>query len=204
MKTFRILFAVLAFVVSTQASACVFCDYFPSSVSEDSTLNYGTVVSVEPVDMNQVDYTLLNDHGMGHAGAAVSGGSLTGAILGTVVGVVADAVVHKSTKVIDGYIVTIALDNGEKMVVARPKNEVKGRGYDSVDDRVWVVVGPKMTLIEGSKITKEEAPAMIARRAPHQLKKPADSEAKATPAVATPEKQEAAPKAEENKQVSAN
>jgi hypothetical protein len=90
------------------------------------------------------------------------------------------------------------------MVVARTKNEVKSHSYASVGDRVDVVVSPKTTYITGTRVSKEEAPAMIARRAPHQLKKPTDSESKATPAAATPEKQEAAPQAEESKQVSAN
>lgn len=204
MKSFKLLLATAALVVSTHASACLLCDFFPSQIAADSTLSYGTVVSVEPVDMNEVDYSTMHDQAGAQVGAAVTGGSLTGAIVGGVASMVVDAVVHKGPKVIDGYVVTIQLDNGEKMVVARTKNEVKSHSYASVGDRVDVVVSPKTTYITGTRVSKEEAPAMIARRAPHQINKPADSEAKATPAAATPEKQEAVPQAEESKQVSAN
>lgn len=154
--------------------------------------------------MSQVDYTLINDHQMGQTGAALSGGSLSGAIIGGVIGIVADAVVHKATKVIDGYVVTIALDSGENMVVTQPKNEVKSRSYDTVNKRVAVEVSPKRTYITGSFVTKEEAPAMIAKRAPHQVKKPAEVAADAKPAEQNPEAQPVIPNAEEAKTASAN
>jgi outer membrane lipoprotein SlyB len=204
MKLFKVLLATAALAISTHASACFLCDYPITQVPEDSTLAYGTVVGVEPVNMAQVDYTQLNDHSMSHAGAALTGGSLSGAIVGSVVGVVADAIVHKSTKEIDGYVLTIALDTGETIKTLQTKNKAKSSGFDSIGDRLYIVTSPKTTFYHGSNVTKEESPAMVARRAPHQLKKPTDSEAKATPSVATPEKQEAAPQAEENKQVSAN
>jgi outer membrane lipoprotein SlyB len=204
MKLIKFIVAAITFAVSTHASACLLCDFFPAKVKEDTTLSYGTVVSVEPVDMSQVDYTLINDHQMGQAGAALSGGSLTGAIVGTLVGAVADAVVHKATKVIDGYVVTIALDSGENMVVARTKNEVKSHQYGTVDKRVAVEVSPKRTYITGSYVTKEEAPAMIAKRAPHQLQKPAEVAPEAKPAEQKVEVQAAIPNAEEAKTASAN
>ena len=204
MKSLKFVVAAIALTVSAHASACLFCDFLPSKLSEDTTLSYGTVVSVEPVDMSQVDYTLINDHQMGQTGAALSGGSLSGAIIGGVIGIVADAVVHKATKVIDGYVVTIALDSGENMVVTQPKNEVKSRSYDTVNKRVAVEVSPKRTYITGSFVTKEEAPAMIAKRAPHQVKKPAEVAADAKPAEQNPEAQPVIPNAEEAKTASAN
>lgn len=204
MKSIKIIVAAITFAVSTHASACLLCDFFPSKVNEDTTLSYGTVVSLEPVDMNQVDYSLINDHQMGQVGAALSGGSLTGAIVGTVVGAVADAVIHKSTKVIDGYVVTIALDSGESLVVARTKNEVKSRLYDTLNKRVAVEVSPKLTHIVGSYVTKEEAPAMIAKRAPHQVQKPAEVVPEAKTTQPPLEAQAAIPNAEEAKTASAN
>jgi outer membrane lipoprotein SlyB len=204
MKSIKFVVAAIAFTVSAHASACLLCDFLPSKVSEDTTLSYGTVVSLEPVDMSQVDYTLINDHQMATAGAALSGGSLSGAIIGGVVGAVTDAVVHKATKVIDGYVVTIALDSGEKMVVTRPKNEVKSRSFDTVDKRVAVEVSPKRTYITGSFVTKEEAPAMIAKRAPHQVKKPAEVAPDAKPAEQKAEVQPSITNAEEAKTASAN
>nr|WP_314622673.1 hypothetical protein [uncultured Noviherbaspirillum sp.] len=204
MKSIKFIVATITFAVSTHASACLLCDFFPAKVKEDTTLSYGTVVSLEPVDMNQVDYTLINDHQMGQVGAALSGGSLTGAIVGTLVGAVADAVIHKSTKVINGYVVTIALDSGETLVVARTKNEVKSRLYDTLDKRVAVEVSPKLTHIVGSYVTKEEAPAMIAKRAPHQLQKPVESAPEAKPAEQNMEVQVTIPNAEDAKTASAN
>jgi outer membrane lipoprotein SlyB len=114
MKSFKLLLATAALVVSTHVSACLLCDSFPSQVAADSTLSYGTVVSVEPVDRNEVDYSTMHDHAGAQVGAAVTGGSLTGAIVGGVASMVVDAVVHKGPKVIDGYVVTIQLDNGKK------------------------------------------------------------------------------------------
>lgn len=204
MKSLKFVVAAIALTVSAHASACLFCDFLPSKVSEDTTLSYGTVVSLEPVDMSQVDYTLINNHQMGQAGAVLSGGSLSGAFVGAVVGVVADAVVHKATKVIDGYVVTIALDSGENMVVTQPKNEVKSRSYDTVNKRVAVEVSPKRTYITGSFVTKEEAPAMIAKRAPHQVKKPAEVAPDAKPAEQQAEVQPVITNAEEAKTASAN
>jgi outer membrane lipoprotein SlyB len=204
MKSIKFIVAAITLAVSSHASACLLCDFFPAKVKEDTTLSYGTVVSVEPVDMSQVDYTLINDHQMGQAGAALSGGSLSGAIIGGVVGIVADAVVHKATKVIDGYVVTIALDSGENMVVTQLKNEVKSRSYDTVNKRVAIEVSPKRTYITGSFVTKEEAPAMIAKRAPHQLQKPAEVTPEAKPADQKVEIQAAIPNADEAKTASAN
>lgn len=157
--------------LSAHALNCVFCDFPAIAVPADSTLSYGTVTSLEPIDMAQVDYTQLNDHQMATAGSALSGGSITGALVGAVVGVVADAVVHKSTKVIDGYQITIELDTGEKKVITRTKNQMKSSGFDAVGDRIFVFATPKETWIRGSRITKEEAPAVIAKRAPHQVQK---------------------------------
>lgn len=204
MKSIKFIVAAITFAISTHASACLLCDFFPAKVKEDTTLSYGTVVSLEPVDMNQVDYTLINDHQMGQVGATLSGGSLTGAIIGTVVGAVADAVVHKSTKVIDGYVVTIALDSGENLVVARTKNEVKSRLYDTLNKRVSVEVSPKQTIVVGSYVTKEEAPAMIAKRAPHQVQKPIEVAPDAKPAELKAEVQAAIPNVDEAKTASAN
>lgn len=204
MKSLKFVAAAIALTASAHASACLLCDFLPSKVSEDTTLSYGTVVSVEPVDMSQVDYTLINDHQMGQTGAALSGGSLSGAIIGGVIGIVADAVVHKATKVIDGYVVTIALDSGENMVVTQPKNEVKSRSYDTVNKRVAVEVSPKRTYITGSFVTKEEAPAMIAKRAPHQIKKPVEVVPDAKPVEQQAKVEPAITNAEEAKTASAN
>lgn len=204
MKAMKIFLAAMTFAVSAQASACILCDYPVTTISEDSSLSYGTVVSLEPVDMAQVDYTLLNDHSMGQAGAALSGGSLTGAIIGTVVGVVADAVVHKSTKVIDGYVLGIELDTGETLKVARTKNQAKSSGYDKVGARMSIVISPKMTYYKGSNVTKDESPAWIARRAPHQVQKPVEVPLQATPAEKNMEAQAAIPNAEDAKTASAN
>jgi hypothetical protein len=121
-----------------------------------------------------------------------------------VVGVVADAVVHKSTKVIDGYKVTIELDSGENMVIARTKNQIKSSGYDAVGDRLSILVSPKQTMIRGSTVSKEEAPAMIAKRAPHQLNQPADVASGAKPAEQQADVQPAITSAEESKTASAN
>lgn len=190
--------------MSAHALNCMLCDFPASAVPADTKLSYGTVTALEPVDMAQVDYTLLNDHQMAQAGAVLSGGSLTGALLGAVVGVVADAVVHKSTKVIDGYKVTIELDSGENMVIARTKNQVKTSGYDAVGDRLSILVSPKQTMIRGSTVSKEEAPAMILKRAPHQLNQPADVASGAKPAEQQADVQPAINSAEESKTASAN
>jgi len=184
MKSIKKLLVVATFAgfsMSAHALNCLFCDFPAIDVPADSSLSYGTVISLEPVDMAQVDYTLLNDHGMGQAGAALSGGSLAGALVGTVVGVVADAVVHKSTKVIDGFRITIEMDSGEKTVIARSNNQMKSSGFDAVGDRIFIFATPKETWIRGSRITKEEAPAVIAKRAPHQVQKPAEVSPEAKP-----------------------
>lgn len=207
MKSFKKLLVVAAFAgfsMSAHALNCMLCDFPASAVPADTTLSYGTVTALEPVDMAQVDYTLLNDHQMAQTGAALSGGSITGALLGAVVGVVADAVVHKSTKVIDGYKVTIELDSGENMVIARTKNQIKSSGYDAVGDRLSILVSPKQTMIRGSTVSKEEAPAMIAKRAPHQVQKPAEVVPEAKTAQPPLEAQAAIPNAEEAKTASAN
>ena len=204
MKAIKTFVAVMAFAISSQASACILCDYPVTTISEDSTLSYGTVVSLEPVDMAQVDYTLLNDHSMGNAGAALSGGSLAGAVIGSVVGIVADAVVHHSTKVIDGYILGIELDTGEKLKVARTKNQAKSSGYDKVGARLSIVVSPKMTYYKGSNVTKDESPAWIARRAPHQVQKPVEASPEATPAEQKVEVQAVIPNADDARTASAN
>lgn len=207
MKSIKKLLVVASFAgfsMSAQALNCLFCDFPAIDVPADSTLSYGTVISLEPVDMAQVDYTLLNDHGMSQAGAALSGGSLTGALVGAVVGVVADAVVHKSTKVIDGYKITIEMDSGEKTTIARSNNQMKSSGFDAVGDRIFIFATPKETWIRGSRITKEEAPAVIAKRAPHQVKKPAEVAPEAKTAQPPLEAQAAIPNAEEAKTASAN
>jgi outer membrane lipoprotein SlyB len=203
-KKILVLAAFAGFSMSAQALNCVFCDFPAIAVPADSTLSYGTVTSLEPVDMAQVDYTQLNDHQMATAGAAVSGGSLTGALVGAVVGVVADAVVHKSTKVIDGYQITIELDSGEKKVIARTKNQMKSSGFDAVGDRIFIFATPKETWIRGSRITREEAPSVIAKRAPHQVQKPVEVTPEAKSADQKVEVQAAIPNADEAKTASAN
>jgi len=207
MKSIKKLLVVAAFAgfsMSAHALNCMLCDFPASSVPADTTLSYGTVTALEPVDMAQVDYTLLNDHQMAQAGTALSGGSITGALLGAVVGVVADAVVHKNTKVIDGYKVTIELDSGENMVIARTKNQIKSSGYDAVGDRLSILVSPKQTMIRGSTVSKEEAPAMIAKRAPHQVQKSAEVAMEAQTPQLPLDAQAAIPNAEEAKTASTN
>lgn len=204
MKAFQVFIAAMTLAISAQASACILCDYPVTTISEDSTLSYGTVVSLEPVDMSQVDYTQLNDHTMAQAGAALSGGSFTGAVIGSVVAIVADAVVHKSTKVIDGYMLGIELDTGEQLKVVRTKNQAKSAGYDKVGARLSIVASPKMTYYKGSNVTKEESPEWIARRAPHQVKKPVDSAPEVKPAEQKADVQPAITNAEDAKTASAN
>jgi outer membrane lipoprotein SlyB len=203
-KKILVVAAFAGFSVSAHALNCVFCDFPAIAVPADSTLSYGTVTSLEPIDMAQVEYTQLNDHQMATAGSALSGGSITGALVGAVVGVVADAVVHKSTKVIDGYQITIELDSGEKKVIARTKNQMKSSGFDAVGDRIFIFATQKETWIRGSRITKEEAPAVIAKRAPHQVQKPSEAAPEKKPAEQNPEVQPAITNAEEAKTASAN
>lgn len=174
MKTFKFILVALAFIVSAQANAWSLLKgvFSNMSVDADSTLYFGEVVSMEPVNMkeylaseNNPSYTSMA--GM-QAGATVSGGSVKAIVLGGVIGYVADTVKSKTVKQIDGYKIVVITDGGEKIVALNRKGQAED--YDvAVGKRVSVIKRPTDTLIMETSITKEEAPAEIARRAPHQV-----------------------------------
>lgn len=179
MKLFKYGLMVAAFAISAQAIAWnMFSGLFSDDVPPGFTLEFGTVSSMEPINLKGTkadQFTPDSYTAGGQTGALLSGGSVAGILVGSVVGIVGSAVGHNMNDKIHGYIVTVLKDNGEEIYVDMVKGDTDAKRI-LLNGRVQILTDSKGFInLLGKNVSKEQANSEIVRRTAHQEKIPVAS-----------------------------